>query len=84
MVLIFLVGLAFLVYAIMGELERRNDETLPACGSCPACSRPAEPDWLLCPHCRTLLKESCSGCGRHLPVFYRFCFDCGRRREEGK
>lgn len=82
MVLLFLVGLAFLAFAILGELERRQETIQPAGGNCPACTRPAEADWVLCPHCRTLLKESCTGCGRHLSVYHRFCPWCGRPRGE--
>ena len=82
MVLIFLVSLAFLAFAILAELERRQESAQPAGGRCPACVRPVEADWLLCPHCRTLLKESCSGCGRHISTWHLFCPDCGLRRGE--
>lgn len=80
MVLIFLVSLAFLACAILTELERRQEAVQPAGGSCPTCARPAEADWLLCPHCRTLLKESCAGCGRHVSAWHSFCSGCGLRR----
>jgi predicted amidophosphoribosyltransferase len=84
LVLIFLLSLAFLALGILAEVERRQETIQPADGSCPTCARPAEADWLLCPHCRTLLKESCSGCGGHVSAWYAFCPDCGiqRRAEE--
>ena len=82
MVLIFLVSLALLSLAILAELERRQERAQPPGGSCPACVRPVEADWLLCPHCRTLLKESCSGCGRHISIWQLFCPGCGLRRGE--
>lgn len=84
MLLLFLLSLAFLTFAIMAELERRQDQVPVAGGHCPACARPAEAEWLLCPHCRTLLKESCSGCGMQVSTWHSFCHDCGRqRRAEG-
>jgi len=82
LVLIFLVSLAFLSVAILAELERRQERVQPPGGSCPACARKVDSDWLLCPHCRTLLKESCCGCGRHFSIWHRFCPDCGLRRGE--
>jgi predicted amidophosphoribosyltransferase len=84
-VLIFLLSLAFLALGILAELERRQEEVPPVGGGCPGCARPAEADWLLCPHCRTLLKESCGGCGRHLSAWHLFCPGCGlRRRAEAR
>lgn len=80
MLLLFLLSLAFLTFAIMAELERRQDDVQAAGGRCPACARPADADWLLCPHCRTLLKESCGGCGRQVSAWHAFCPDCGRQR----
>lgn len=80
MVLILLLSLAFLSVGILTEMERRQEDVQPAGGSCPACTRPVEADWLLCPHCRTLLKESCAGCGRHVSTWHSFCPGCGRRR----
>lgn len=80
MLLIFLLSLAFLSLGILSELERRHEHVHPAGGSCPACARQAEADWLLCPHCRSLLKESCDGCGRYVSTWHSFCPDCGRQR----
>jgi hypothetical protein len=85
LVLIFLVTLAFLSLAILAELERRQESAQHPGGCCPDCARPVEADWLLCPHCRTLLKESCAGCGRHISTWHPFCPGCGfRRGEEGR
>jgi hypothetical protein len=85
MVLIFLLSLAFLAVGILTELERRQEDVPPVGGGCPGCARPAEADWLLCPHCRTLLKESCGSCGRHVSVWHAFCPGCGlRRRAEAR
>lgn len=82
MLLLFVLSLAFLSYAILVELERRQERAPVAGGHCPACARPAEVDWLLCPHCRTLLKESCVGCSRQVSAWHVFCPDCGLRRHE--
>jgi hypothetical protein len=84
LILVFLVTLALLARAILAELERPRETTVAAAGSCPGCSRPVEADWVLCPRCRTLLREGCPGCGRQLGVCHRFCPWCGRRRGEAQ
>jgi len=80
LLLLFLLSLAFLSLGILTELERRHEDVQPTGGSCPACNRPAEAEWLLCPHCRTLLKETCGSCGRQVSAWHSFCPDCGRQR----
>jgi len=84
MVLVFLVSLALLVCTIVAELERPQEAVPPGGGSCPACSRGVEADWLLCPHCRTLLQQGCDGCGRQVSVCHRHCPACGAQRERGR
>lgn len=81
MVLTFLVILAFLAYSIVGELERGQDSAASAMGSCPRCAQTVEPDWLLCPGCRILLKEACKDCGRHHAILHAFCPWCGMERK---
>ena len=34
--------------------------------ACPGCQAVTEPDWLVCPHCRTELRRLCESCGRPL------------------
>ncbi|MBE0598398.1 MAG: hypothetical protein IH614_14105 [Desulfuromonadales bacterium] len=83
MILLFLLILAFLALAILGELERGQVGPPPAL-ACPGCSQATEADWLVCPRCRRLLQESCCGCGRQRGIQHLFCPWCGRRREEGR
>jgi RNA polymerase subunit RPABC4/transcription elongation factor Spt4 len=45
--------------------------------SCRRCARPVQEDFLLCPHCRTNLREPCSGCGRALDLDWVACPYCG-------
>ncbi|MBW6512699.1 MAG: hypothetical protein K0A93_11425 [Desulfuromonadaceae bacterium] len=79
MLLIFLLILALLVIAIGQELDRRNEVTEPPSGKCPGCDFTVDADWLLCPRCKELLRTTCV-CGKHLPVFYRYCVVCGAPR----
>lgn len=81
MVLVFLVILAFLVFSILAELERGKEAVSPTTGNCPDCAQEVDPDWLLCPRCRALLQESCTGCGKHHPTYHGFCTWCGVKRE---
>lgn len=81
MLLLLLILLGLLVYALLAELEKSREPLPPPAQSCPGCARPVAGDWLICPHCRTLLREVCSGCGRQHALGHRFCPFCGRPGE---
>ncbi|MBM2826266.1 MAG: hypothetical protein HW403_330 [Dehalococcoidia bacterium] len=44
--------------------------------ACPTCKRGIQPDYLICPYCRTRLKQSCPRCSRVLEVNWRVCPFC--------
>ena len=46
-------------------------------GVCPRCSRVVRDEFLLCPYCRTGLREPCTGCGRALELSWAACPYCG-------
>lgn len=50
---------------------------LPEQRACSRCDRVAREDFLLCPHCRTVLREPCLGCGRTLELEWSICPYCG-------
>ena len=50
---------------------------LPEQRACSRCDRVAREDFLLCPHCRTVLREPCLGCGRTLELEWAICPYCG-------
>ncbi len=50
---------------------------LPEQHACPSCQRPMEEEYLVCPFCRTKLREPCSGCGRGLDLRWAACPFCG-------
>lgn len=45
--------------------------------ACPTCKRRVQDDFLICPSCRTQLKEPCRGCGRPLAYAWVACPFCG-------
>ena len=45
--------------------------------ACPKCQRPIEPGFVICPHCRTQLKQSCPSCRHPLPLSWGLCPYCG-------
>ncbi|PKO20936.1 MAG: zinc ribbon domain-containing protein [Chloroflexi bacterium HGW-Chloroflexi-1] len=55
------------------EALLRDITTRRACSNCQAVT---EPEWLLCPHCRTELRRSCAGCGRPLDLDWVACPYC--------
>jgi RNA polymerase subunit RPABC4/transcription elongation factor Spt4 len=44
--------------------------------SCQTCRRPIEPDYTICPHCRTTLREPCRSCGRAIRTNWQACPYC--------
>ena len=50
---------------------------LPEHHACPTCQRQMEDEYLVCPFCRTKLREPCSGCGRGLDLRWAACPFCG-------
>ena len=57
---------------ILTELHNQN--------VCPNCRRPAQPDFVVCAHCATALKQACQQCGRLLHVQWRHCPYCAASR----
>jgi len=55
--------------ALLQEIEER-----PAC---PGCSRTADPNWLLCPHCHTRLSKACPDCNALMDLPWQICPFCG-------
>ncbi len=54
--------------ALLQELEEQ--------GICPSCKRYVSADFVICPHCRTKLKEPCANCGRPLSFNWVACPYC--------
>ncbi len=44
--------------------------------ACPSCQAVTEPEWLVCPHCRTELRRTCGECGRPLELDWVLCPFC--------
>jgi RNA polymerase subunit RPABC4/transcription elongation factor Spt4 len=44
--------------------------------ACPSCQAVTEPDWLICPNCRTELRRTCEECGRPLELNWKVCPYC--------
>jgi hypothetical protein len=67
---------------LMEAYERRLEaealmSDLPERRVCPGCQRPARPEFLLCPFCRTGLRQACSSCARPLELSWVACPFCG-------
>jgi len=44
--------------------------------ACPKCRTVTEPDWLVCPMCRTELRRTCMSCGKPLELNWVACPYC--------
>ncbi len=50
---------------------------------CPACQRPIESDFVLCPHCHTALRRNCNACERVIDLTWSICPYCGNDGSNG-
>jgi len=55
--------------ALIGDLPERR--------VCLGCQRPARADYLVCPYCRTGLRQACSRCSKPLELTWIACPYCG-------
>jgi hypothetical protein len=62
------------------EAEAILHELQLAATSCHVCRRPIEEDFVICPHCRALLREPCRSCGRHVRTTWTACPFCAVER----
>jgi hypothetical protein len=58
--------------ALLQELEEQ--------GICPSCKRYITSEFIICPYCRTQLKEPCAKCGRPLSFNWLACPYCAASR----
>ncbi len=58
--------------ALLQELEDQK--------SCPTCKRRVHDDFLMCPSCRTALKEACRQCAKPLQYAWVACPYCGTEK----
>ncbi len=62
------------------ETEAILHELQITANSCQTCQRPIEDDFLVCPHCRTILREACRSCGRSIRTSWVTCPYCATDR----
>lgn len=58
--------------ALLQELQEQQ--------ACPTCRRRVEPDFIVCPYCRTALRDRCASCGRALNFAWNACPYCASER----
>jgi len=51
-------------------------QSLDEIALCPGCSRRIQPDWMVCPSCRTKLKKKCTHCGKAIDQSWDICPFC--------
>jgi RNA polymerase subunit RPABC4/transcription elongation factor Spt4 len=62
------------------ETEAILHELQITASSCQTCQRPIEDDFIVCPHCRTILREGCRNCGRSIRTSWVTCPYCATDR----
>ncbi|MCE5190405.1 MAG: zinc ribbon domain-containing protein [Actinomycetia bacterium] len=58
------------------EIRAREAELTRANPVCPACFKPVDPDFLICPSCMKKLKKECTSCGKPLKLDWAVCPYC--------
>jgi len=77
MFLLFIISLSVIFYFICMELDDKPvPPEAPLSGQCPGCSEMVVSGWLVCPQCKTVLRESCSGCGKVHDSWVKYCPWC--------
>ncbi len=56
--------------------ESEPAESGPATRPCPTCGREIEPDFVMCPYCRTQFARRCTACGKWLRLGWHVCPYC--------
>jgi len=65
--------------ALILEEQALTEEDLverPATRPCPSCGRDIEPDFVICPYCRTQFARRCGACGKWLRLGWHVCPYC--------
>jgi len=72
----------------IGEVYERNlaEEAMlaeiEAIRHCPSCDRRVDPEWIICPTCRTRLNRVCPNCTKLVGLDWSLCAWCGKDFEQ--
>ncbi len=58
------------------EIRAREAELARDAATCPACFKPVESDFLICPSCQKKLRKECINCNRALKLDWQVCPYC--------
>lgn len=81
MFLLFILSLTVIFYFICMEFDKPVHPGAPLLGECPGCSEQVASGWLVCPECKGILRQSCSGCGKVHDAWVNFCPWCRKKHE---
>jgi len=84
MFLLFIISLSILFYFICMEFDKPSSPDIPLTGECPDCSEKVVTGWLVCPNCKSVLRDSCPGCGKVHDVWVNFCPWCRQKSDAVK
>jgi hypothetical protein len=63
------------------EIRAREAEIARNAEVCPACMKPVDIDFLICPYCMKKLRKPCIQCGRPLKLGWQVCPYCKTKQE---
>ena len=63
------------------EIRAKEAELLTEAQTCPACHKPVEQDFLICPSCMKKLRKECISCDRPLRLDWSVCPYCKTQQQ---
>jgi RNA polymerase subunit RPABC4/transcription elongation factor Spt4 len=69
---------------ILSEIVQDHIETTSAEYVCPSCSEAIEPDFIVCPSCKTSIKDTCHGCHKLIRETWSVCPYCETKQKKKK
>jgi hypothetical protein len=82
MFMVFILSLVIIVYYISMEFDKPVKPLEPLTGGCPNCAETVQSGWLVCPHCRTILRSPCKSCNKVHDLWVQYCPWCGQPNQE--
>lgn len=69
---------------ILGEIVQDHLEVTTAEYICPSCDEEIQPDFVICPSCKTSLKDTCHECHKLIRESWKVCPYCQTKQKKNK
>jgi len=77
-------NLEILSTIVQERIEHDIDEAVTPELTCPKCSEDIESDFIICPNCKTSLKDTCHECHKIIRESWKVCPYCEAKQKKKK